>query len=488
MSSRSKVLWFGAAPDIATSREFQTRQLELRTASNSDSPEPTFARAAIFNFENNLDAVEPAQRLIRDYLDNGLRIELVAPDDRTMGLVQKALPDLITLQGVRAKTAPSMFEIAEVAARHSPGFPPRTNLNIVVAANGRPIRVADRPLFQRAFHNCSKIELVELGGGRSDARVYAVHMTVDGSNAGVWPQPAFAKIDRRDKIEQEYSNYLNYAEAFIPFGCRPNVKEVVRGAENSLLSGNFVSQSESLWDLVRRDVASRAISSLVNETLAGWRDQAYAQDPVNGSVALALTQARIFDPKKLKRVYVEQAEQEGTKADFPTLWEKLLKTKQRHRKCTIHGDLHGENIRVRNSQAILIDLASVAEGAPLTADIAALEVWLAFECPPEADQNSYRDDIWAAEVGLLYQPAAFEEVPGPCAPTSRHAGIVAAVRQLRQLGIAAQSCPTEYQTAIGVQLFRRCQWDDRPPAETFRRVHGYCIAVKLAEDVINRAS
>jgi Ser/Thr protein kinase RdoA (MazF antagonist) len=56
----------------------------------------------------------------------------------------------------------------------------------------------------------------------------------------------------------------------------------------------------------------------------------------------------------------------------------------------MHGDLHGENVRVRNGNAILIDFASVCSG-PLTADLAALETCLAFELPPEERREDYEN-------------------------------------------------------------------------------------------------
>ncbi len=60
------------------------------------------------------------------------------------------------------------------------------------------------------------------------------------------------------------------------------------------------------------------------------------------------------------------------------------------------------------------------------------------------------------------------------------------VRQIRTMGLAAQSCPTEYQTAVAVQLLGRCMWADGPPANRFRRGHGYRVASDLIEDACKR--
>jgi hypothetical protein len=51
------------------------------------------------------------------------------------------------------------------------------------------------------------------------------------------------------------------------------------------------------------------------------------------------------------------------------------------------------------------------------------------------------------------------------------------------MGIAIQSCATEYQSAVAVQLLRRCQWADGGPGDRGRRTVGYQIASKLVADL-----
>ena len=56
------------------------------------------------------------------------------------------------------------------------------------------------------------------------------------------------------------------------------------------------------------------------------------------------------------------------------MWESLLGlTGQKYRAAPMHGDLHGNNVRVRGGDAIVIDLASIASG-PLVADLAGLSL------------------------------------------------------------------------------------------------------------------
>lgn len=482
VEARPEVLWFGTPPAAETVREFRHRNLSVRCCATMAPLELANACAVVFRFGANLseDVLRAANTHARTLVDNGLRIDLVADDDETMGRVQVGSKSVLNLPGVAARTDPPPHSLAEKIARHDAGRRPHSALKIEVAADREPVREVDEILFKRAFAHCSRIVLEELTGGLSQARVFAVHMTVHTSNAGAWPQPAFAKLDRRDRVEKEYSNYREYAEKYIPFGLRPNIHERILGAERSLLVGNFVDRSESLWCLSRRNLAGRAVTSLIEETLGGWRDQAYVQDPVDGSVAEAMIQAEILRPAKLKSRYAEDACRLGVTAGPAAILGQLRGLNQRYRTAPAHGDLHGENVRVRNDHAIVIDLASVVASAPLTVDLAALETWLAFQLPPECDPLKYEDAVWAAEIDRLYAPDAFLHPPGPCDPTSKFCWMSTVVRQLRRMGIAIQSCSTEYPAAVAAQLLRRCQWDDGPAADRFRRTKGYAVAARLA--------
>ena len=481
---RDHCLWFGAEPDAEQHDELIRRRIAVRKGDIAKPlAETRDARAVIISLETHEAALlDMIAETAPTFIDHGLRVDIVSPDDAATGRAQQRLAELSAAPGVQLHPAPPTWSLAEAIARHDAGSAPKIDLDIIVPGNREDLRPADRILFQRAFPHCRAITLVELGGGRSDARVFAVHLTVAVSNIGAWPQPAFAKIDRRDKIEREHANYRECAERFIPFGLRPNIETLVIGHGRGLLVGNFVDRSESLWELVRRDFAGQAITALLEETLGGWRDQGYSRDPVKGAVACAMREAGLWNPEQIKQQYVERALVKGIKLTPGDLWSLLSKLDQCYRTAPIHGDLHGENVRVRGASAILIDLASVTTG-PLTADLAALETWLAFELPPDAPRDTYFDDEWETVVDRLYAPAAFRHPPGPSRPATPFGWIENVVRQIRTLGIAIQSCPSEYQTAVAVQLLRRCQWADGCAADRGRRATGYRIAAQLVDDL-----
>lgn len=487
---RREVLWFGAPPADEMLREFENRNLIVRHCGCAQLVDARNACAAVFWFGADLpDAVvSTARRHVRALVDYGARVDLVTGNDAAMGRLQAVAGEILKIPNIVARTNPPAHALAEGAARHNAGPKPRANLIVEPAKNREPVSEADTTLLQRAFAHCSRITLDELTGGRSGARVFAVHMIVEGSNAGLWPQPAFAKLDRCEKIEREYRNYLDFADRFIPFSLRPNVHQIIRGTERSLLVGNFVDRSESLWDLARRNLAARAVTSLFDETLGCWRDQAYARGLIEGSVADAMYDAEMCRPHDIRPLFPEAALRYGISVGPDEVWKQLTTLRQHYRLAPAHGDLHGENVRVKNEQAILIDLASVLRQAPLTADLATLETWFAFELPPECNREQYEDLVWWSEIDRLYAPSSFIHAPGPCEPTAQYCWMSTVVRQLRRLGMATQSCPSEYQAAVAVQLLRRCQWDDGPAADRYRRTKGYVVAARLAEDLRTRAT
>lgn len=488
--SRPDVLWFGRAANEATTRELKNRELQIvATHGTVSEQQSASACAAVFNADpdNLTELTKVAGFLVGQMIDYGLRVDFVASEDAVLGELQRRLAaDTLKTRNVFVRTAPEAHELAERIARHDPGPQPNLKLEVEVAENKEPLRDDDLPLFQRGFHHCKKIVLSELSGGRSDARVFSIHATLQDTKVGPWPQPYFVKLDTLEKVTKEASNYREFGAPFIPFGLRPGIQEVVLGCARGILIGDFVDRSESLWELARRNVAMSPIHALADITLGGWRNQAYAKDPVKASVALGLQKAGAFDPERFKPTYAEHARRHGVDRSIEDIWSDLLGLDQQYRVAPMHGDLHGENVRVREGQAIVIDLASVTHG-PLTGDLAALETWFAFELPPGEDRGSWENGEWAKLAERLYAPAAFRHPPEVVSATSRYCWVSEVVRQIRQMGIAVQSCGNEYQAAVAVLLLRRCMWDDGCTADRGRRAFGYLLASKLVDDLVGRA-
>lgn len=483
---RKQVYWLGAKPAAPTTREFKHRKMTVVSV-DALPHQLSGGCGVVFNLGDPMEnpVFEAYVSNVHRCLNNGLLVQVLAGSDTVMGQFQTQAEDKATLCDVLTRTNVPGHVLAQSQAEHVCGLAPSGELNITFVQNLRPLKAEDTLLLQRAFHDCSELVLDEMTGGLSDARVFAAYMTMRRSDAGGSPQPQFVKIDRRDKIEREHENYSLYAERFIPFGQRPNIDAMVKGHSRALLKGSFVDRSESLWDVVRRDMAASAITHLFDETLNGWHDQAYSEAMKNGSVADAMKKAGIIEPARIQARYLDDDVAGGLVKPPAELWATLEAIEKTYRVSPCHGDLHAENVRVQNNRAILIDMASVAK-APITTDIAALETWLAFNTPPDCDMAVWKDAAWEAHVDFLYQSKFFVNAPEPPEQAQPMRWLTNAVRQLRQRGLAAQTEAGEYQIAVAVQLMRRCQWADGETHDTYRRMHGYRIAELLVSDLASK--
>lgn len=485
--NRDVVYWFGCPPEAAEDREFRQRGLSIRFFNESAaSVDFAMARAAVFSGKppgfpsacGELSRVRPA-------LDHGLLVYLLAEDDTAQAHLGKQLPAEI-LEGalknrVRRRTgATEAYEIAEVIARHDAGSAANPTLEISL-----PPEVAlteeQRFLIMRAFSDCRSIALKRLPGGRS-ANVFAVQATLSFSVAGPRPLPFFVKLDSPKKILKELDCYGLYAAHHIPWYLRPNLdaQRCLIGVTQGVLVGSFVDQSESLWEAVQKGKGSRYIHALFEDTLMGWRSQAYRNPPTPSRIANSLSTA--FKYEKVDSAFVEQAQQWGLVKTPKELWEHLLNLPaQPLRNAPMHGDMHGENVRVRNNDSIIIDLAN-AEIGPLCADLASLDVWLSFEV--SGDQHMIPDRAaWTAVVRDLYAPEKVSLLPNMENVDVGLDWLRGSIRQIRMISGAICECDTEYSTAVAIYLLRRASYTADTDEDAYRRAFAYWLGAQLVENL-----
>ncbi len=474
---RPRVLWFGRPPSAAVAREFTHRGLTLAPMTGSPGLGVLrTARGAVFDLHDDAaDTGDQLRRSGRELINHGLVLCVSAADDAQQGLAAPFLAGLPS-EHVERRTAPADHVMSELLARHDPGPAFRADFQPTYATNVEPLGAEDLLLLGRAFHDCGPVVLDEMGGGLSGARVFCVHTTM-GNSVGSWAQPLFAKLDRRDRVAREGQNY-RAAAPFIPFGLRPNVERMVCGATRGLLVGNLVDKSESPWDVARRGHAEQAIFNLFNTTLGGWRAQGFRGSPLRGPVWPALVNAGIVTLGRVRDDYAAQVALRPLE-----IAARLTTLDQRYRAGHIHGDLHAENVRVRGSDAILIDLASAQHG-PLVADLALLETWLAFALHKSEPTETYEDPAWREMISGLYAPETFISPPIPAEAGSRFGWVWETVRHVRTLAVATQSCSTEYQTAIIAGLLRRGMFPSSCRADKYRRTVAYQVAVGLTQNIV----
>jgi hypothetical protein len=194
---------------------------------------------------------------------------------------------------------------------------------------------------------------------------------------------------------------------------------------------------------------------------------------------LACSLDSVFKWDKVPQKTVDRAAEHGAVYSQKDLWEQLINLpEQRWRAAPMHGDMHAENVRVRNNDAIIIDLANVRSG-PLCADVASLEVWLAFEVPSSPDQVPDRA-VWTQVVNQLYAPADVSRPPNLGTTDVGLDWLHSCARQTRMIGSAICECDTEYATAIALHLLRRAQYvEDGSEEDAYRRGLAYFLGSQL---------
>jgi hypothetical protein len=489
--SRSVVYWIGSPPTIEERLEFERRNLVIRTLTEGTVIDFNVARAVVYNASPPYVPVVSAQiGSLLTALEHGLMVYLLAADDAIQAHLLREVPDavrkghLAMLVRSRTGSVPS-FECAENIARHDAGRHANINLQIQLPPDVH-LDADQEFIVCRAFSDCMAVSLEPLSGGLS-ATAFFAQATLTASEVGPRPLPFFVKLDEAHKIFTEVTNYQLFATHHIPWYLRPNLdpSRCIQGVERGILVGSFVEQSESLWQAVLNGKGPRYIHALFEDTLMGWRSQAYSRPPMKCSMASSLKD--VFKWKRVPVQTVEQAKQHGSVRSPQELWEQLLNLpEQQLRYAPMHGDMHAENVRVRNNDAIIIDLANASNG-PLCADVASLEVWLTFQVPNSNKQIPDRK-VWTQVAKELFSPTEVNRPPRLASTDVGLDWLRGCIRQTRMIAGAICECDTEYPTAIALHLLRRSQYTTENEEDAYRRGYAYFLGSQLVEWLTTKSS
>jgi hypothetical protein len=477
---RVQILWFGQSPSSSVQAACADRRLSIATVTPPLTEGQWAAgRAAVFAVSPNttVDRLSRVyKKAVRRGFQHGLKVIFLSH-----------LPDTLIVEGFLKKNnwvnqvenwaINREADVSEEIARWDAGPAWTGSLEVVGASD---VGAEDLILLRRSFSDCSSIKLVKQTEGHS-AQVFCVYARLTDSRAGPLPLPFFAKLDRATKIARERSNYDECTTLFVPFNQRPNLdfERCAIGDERGIIVGNFIEESESLQQVVERGTARGAINSLFGGALRGWRSQAYfdASNIAKCSVAQSLSQylPSRMTPWKRRTLCEHSKEAESLGAQYPPeeIERMLLALPgKNHRTALMHGDLHGNNIRVHRSEAILIDFASTFRG-PLVADPAALDVGLVMR------EGTLSVDDWQQFANDAYELAALRVLPPPGDPTAAAAAIWSSIRLIRQIAFADQVSEFEYATAVAINLLRRASHRPNGPEDSFRRRTAYWVAERL---------
>lgn len=489
---RSLIIWIGPDPPPAVAAEFTTRGLNLASASAANVPSlvPTARALVCIATSGDCPEVVALFEHCQNAVLSGLQLFIVPSDTRVSRAIQERIhqtyttyfrgrPDArLPFQLVSPETLTSSpCALAESCTRWDAGPPPNQSLAIPLSSADSTLQL----LLQRAFNDCRNLTMEPLGGGYS-ARVFKVHATFERRRLVDLPVPYYAKFDRLQKIGKELTNYEELVEAAVPFNLRPNpdYRRCIReGYTHGLIVGNFVEQSEPLWQTARRGQSGPAIFSLFDQAFKSWRLSSYCE--LKESLVFRLEEQGIrIQESQFRTSVLELASKLGLKSSVSDLAAALRSlAPQPYRKGTIHGDLNVENVRTHGADPVLIDFYSVRPSAPLAYDPATLEVSLAFRKygPKDVDSD------WRKTIETLYQPEHFLRPPEPALRSDRREWLWNAIRHIRMIGLAAEESTREYQTAVCFALLSRLRHPASQRYTEYRFAIGLLAAEKLLTDL-----
>lgn len=496
--SRIQVLWCGTTPAPEVLAEFVARNLVVKVLPNLDAllPQDLPVSCGIV-----LDLANRPRELLRFFesfapltTDHGWLHVLLANDTVGITRIRSLQPDF-TKTVFRYSREPSNdrkdfvrlipksnHDAAELLARWEPGPGKGT---VQIRGDFSP---KDLIFFERAFSDCREISVKRLTGGRSGI-VYCVHATLLDVQNGSRPLPFFAKTDQLYKIDQERRKYQEFVNSYVSFHLRPDLDEArcLRGARRGMLVGDFVEKSESLRAVAARGHAQSALYSLFENTLSGLRLQAY---PIPATSPRLWDKVRdSFNPDRLIKRFPNRLAQVrgwGGAGDPRGLYTQLERVADMPVLVSpMHGDLHANNVRVRVSDAILIDFNSMRAQMPLSIDPASMEISLAFRCGDEFEAVP-AFDVWRSLIDRLYARDNLLRSPPPADMPNEREWLWAAVRQIRQIALSCQICPWEYGTVLAILLLRHsCFGNDFPSGhprvatDEQRRAYAYLLGERI---------
>lgn len=472
---RQRVAWYGCFPPDADSAPFLERQFLVSDCDDAKLQDPIYLgglAAVIFNqrqekpFQIGQVLGMHAQRL----LNYDCHV-VVRPAANRFPILQKVLGGLelptagLQLGKSGAPPLPHLrvfsldvpwTDIANFVLMYPPGSPPAPvqNLTILPASVQGNLSGPREILLRRAFSDSAEVHLISMKGGRSaGVVVYRAHAQLRGGLEGEWPQPFFVKIGPRRKIFDEYMNYEWRVDPYIPFHLGPQLvrERCCLGAYEGVIVGDYVDGSECLTDCACQGRATAAISCLFDKTLAGWHRRAQNEN----SRPISRLLARLFPPT-MPLARFARARQLGATQNLPQL-------RRLFDRCTstpvlvgpIHGDLHAKNVRVRATDAIVIDFFS-HRNSPLLADAASLEASLLVD----GFEKDERDPTaWMASIEKLYQDSPSKQATPHGSPKDASSWFYSCVAQIRRYARQWECQDHQYAAALAAALLRKATKD-----------------------------
>jgi hypothetical protein len=490
------ILWWGTSPLIGVEERFSLRGWRIVENQAPEALEAAFlsvTRLAILNYPVADDLAAAVYQQLPLLIMHGVLLLIVGGDatkirGTTLPGIDAAYP---WDEGVRFVPNLKGVHFDTVVCCH----PGRRWQGFELQQKGRfeKLGTEDELLVRRAFQEAEEVHLRILSGGLSGSRVFMAHEKRSGKDTSIahWRLPRLVKLGDRAEVSREIKA-MEDVSPFVPFELRPNLEISIQGFRRAMYVADFVELSESLLAAARNGRGEAAISNLFYRTLGRWRDRGRQCAMVYGSLTEAAERLDMMHPRKIQKVYLESLRIK--EAQVAAAWEKLASFQFKYRAATIHGDLHGQNVRVRGDDAILIDLGGVrgdtlpGREAPLCFDVAMLEVALVFAYQEKEDKkdDEFEQPEWKAEIAPFYELHAITNSPSIDAPPNPESWLFGCLQRIRAFGIYDQSSAYEYPIALVIALWRWCKFSPSKEADRGRRVVALELGYRLAEEIVRK--
>jgi hypothetical protein len=391
------------------------------------------------------------------------------------------LPNVLLFQGSNWNA------LANIISQNPPGPPPNKDLDIArpPAFDRRGNKVKSphwqddyEVLVRRAFHDCDRVQLTPMPGGNSEVSVYKAYPEISNTDPLSLPMPHFVKIGPRSAIFEEYNNYRDGVEPYVPFHLGPhlNYDRCCLGEQSGILVGDYVEGSESLIDCAREGRASAPLGCLFDRALHGWHRSG---EKLEKSIAELL--GGFFYHRKISDQRADRARELGaTKSigELRGLFE--LCNEKKILVGPTHGDLHAGNVRVRANDAILIDFLA-HRSRPLLCDFAALETSLLVDGFEEDSlREGWDPKEWLNSVMSLYDGTPLLMNPPHSNPKHEVSWFHECIRFIRLYAGRVELCSNQYAGALAVALVIKASKEPKAPDPRNSRLAGaFVIAEKI---------
>ena len=499
--ARLNIAWYEVDPPDDARAALNARGFKVSSCSDSQLHDLSLVEglAAVVFTQNPAKLAAVRDQLAQQattLLDFGCIIVAVPARDQRPSLVHLLsgldLPHVSTIDQVLPvphlriyDELPEWPEIGNFLLKNPPGTPPYRSLAIELwdeKGNPGPLDASSQILLKRAFEDCERVHLNPLSGGLSGAEVYVAYPTVRTPyNLGRRPQPLFVKIDGRANVINEYKNYMERVDPYIPFHLGPHLigDRCFLGSTKGILVGEYVEESENFLEAAKAGRAERAVECLFDRTLYGWHRDARENTD-------APTKYEEF-PDQLPDDRESRAVQLGASTRIQEL-KTLLSSPvyQPMMVGPIHGDLNVQNVRVRGADAIVIDFLSHRRDGDIIYDAATLEASLfvdGFAQPREPGKLAALEEVRTAlkSVWPIYNASCFSAVPPYPGPENPSKWFYDSVRQIRRCACRLEIRSGQYAAALA-RAFLRKACSTRPGSEHLQ----YCRAAAfvIAESVL----